>query len=692
MPRPLPPDYENRVYAGVLGKLIGVYLGRPFEGASYDRITGLWGEIRRYVHADKKVPLIVTDDDITGTFTFVRALLDHGIRPDLSAREIGQTWLNYIAENKHILWWGGIGMSAEHTAYLRLDAGIDAPASGSIALNGTAVAEEIGAQIFIDGWAMVAPGNPDLAVRLAREAARVSHDGEAVHGAVVIAAMESLAFVERDIETLLDRALAHIPADCEIARLIADLRRWHRDGLDWRRSRELLVEHYGYQKYGTNCPMVSNHGVIILALLHGAGDFDRSMMIVNTCGYDTDCNSGNLGCLLGIRNGLDTLRSGYDWRTPVNDRMFLPAADGHWGVRDAATMALELANIGRRFAGEAPRQPKQGARFHFDLPGATHGFAPSPLCPTETRVIPIESALRLESAFPGARCDAEVFTFVPPDALDMAVYAVTATPTLYPGQTVTARITAPPSNAGPVQARLFVRAHADDRGTALREGPLVDLPPGGEATLEWLVPESGRWPIFSVGIQLVGPADAQLDLDWLTWAGTPALTFDAPDPHRQLLSWQRMFAHNLEEPGWGWHRETGSLIKNRGRGLIHTGAREWRNYRVSSTLTPMVAAEFGIAGRVQGLTRHYALVLRPDNRLLLIRMEHEETVLAETRFDWTLRTPYAFSLELRGDSLAGLIDGARRIEARDAALVEGGLGVVVANGRVKASALTIDPL
>jgi len=27
----LPHDYIERTYAGVLGKLIGVYLGRPFE-------------------------------------------------------------------------------------------------------------------------------------------------------------------------------------------------------------------------------------------------------------------------------------------------------------------------------------------------------------------------------------------------------------------------------------------------------------------------------------------------------------------------------------------------------------------------------------------------------------------------------------------------------------------------------------
>ena len=34
----LPADYAERVYAGVLGKAIGVYLGRPFEGWTYEMI------------------------------------------------------------------------------------------------------------------------------------------------------------------------------------------------------------------------------------------------------------------------------------------------------------------------------------------------------------------------------------------------------------------------------------------------------------------------------------------------------------------------------------------------------------------------------------------------------------------------------------------------------------------------------
>ena len=34
----LDKQYEEQVYAGVLGKIIGVYLGRPFEGWTYERI------------------------------------------------------------------------------------------------------------------------------------------------------------------------------------------------------------------------------------------------------------------------------------------------------------------------------------------------------------------------------------------------------------------------------------------------------------------------------------------------------------------------------------------------------------------------------------------------------------------------------------------------------------------------------
>ena len=140
----LKSDYAERVYAGVLGKLIGVYLGRPFEQWTYDRIMEQLGEINYYVHEQLGVPLVVTDDDISGTFTFLRALEDYGNSANVTAEQIGKGWLNYLIENDTILWWGGMGNSTEHTAYMRLKEGIPAPQSGSMELNGKVVAEQIG--------------------------------------------------------------------------------------------------------------------------------------------------------------------------------------------------------------------------------------------------------------------------------------------------------------------------------------------------------------------------------------------------------------------------------------------------------------------------------------------------------------------------------------------------------------------
>src|SRR3954471_12426738 len=96
----LPPDYTERVYAGVLGKIIGVYLGRPFEGWTYDKIMAELGEVYYYVNEKRGIPLIITDDDISGTFTFLRALADYGSSRELAAEQIGQTWLNYLIEKR----------------------------------------------------------------------------------------------------------------------------------------------------------------------------------------------------------------------------------------------------------------------------------------------------------------------------------------------------------------------------------------------------------------------------------------------------------------------------------------------------------------------------------------------------------------------------------------------------------------
>jgi ADP-ribosylglycohydrolase len=706
---PLPADYVERVYAGVLGKLIGVYLGRPFESWTYERIMAELGEVWYYVNdrRDAKLRnnvLVVTDDDISGTFGFLRAMPDYGNSLDLTPAQIGQSWLNYIVERRAILWWGGMGNSTEHTAYLRLKKGIQAPHSGSIALNGQVVAEQIGAQIFIDGWAMIAPGDPELAADLARRAGSVSHDGEAIYGAQVLAAMEAQAFVERDNNKLLNCGLSFIPADSVIARLIHDIRDWHsRDG-DWRKTRERIAADYGYDKYGGNCHMVPNHALIILGLLYGEDDFQKSLMIANTSGWDTDCNSGNLGCLLGIKNSLAGIDAGPDWRGPVADRMYLPTAEGGRAITDAVAQTYEVVNIGRALAGAPPLAPKNGARFHFQLPGSVQGFQSEDSIAARG-TLELENvvghslrgerslALRYRGLAAGRIARAATATFIPPEAIDMAGYVLLASPTLYPGQTVRAALEADAGNAGPAIGRLYIRTYGADDTLVRTYGPEAELSPGASHEFAWRIAETDGAPIAEIGIEIAasGGATGSVYLDYLTWDGTPDVAFVRPAGGGTL--WRSAWVSGVDRFDHFWP-EPYRIIQNEGTGLLIQGARDWTDYRVSATITPHMAASAGIAARVQGLRRYYALLLCDDGAARLVKALDGQTILAQQPFAWEFGRPYALSLQVAGNRIQACIDGQIVFEITDdnRPLNGGGVALVCAEGRVATDAVEVRPI
>ena len=223
--RTLPADYLERVYAGVLGKLIGVYLGRPFESWTLRAHLDASSAKSGITSTTARLPLIVTDDDIAGTFTFLRALPDHGTARHLP-REIGQTWLNYIVERRAILWWGGVGNSTEHTAYSASSAG--SPRRQVARSRSTARSSP----------SRSARRYSSTAGRWSRPATRnwppISRGGRA---ASAMTARRSTAPkcsrrwrrtpLSSDIDRLHRRRRRTDPANSPIARLIADVRDWH---------------------------------------------------------------------------------------------------------------------------------------------------------------------------------------------------------------------------------------------------------------------------------------------------------------------------------------------------------------------------------------------------------------------------------------------------------------------------------
>jgi ADP-ribosylglycohydrolase len=724
----LPSDYDERVYAGILGKLIGVYLGRPIENWTYERITRELGEVTHYVNSHprvtRRIPIVVSDDDVTGTFTFLRALCDYGATRSLTPAQIGQTWLNYLIERTTILWWGGMGNSTEHTAYVRLKNGIAAPRSGSMALNGQVVAEQIGAQIFIDGWAMVAPGDPELAADLAGRAASVSHDGAAIHAAQALAAMEAQAFSESNLDSLFETGLRCIPRDSLITRLITDVRGWCAQDEDWRHTRERIEKKYGYDQYGGGCHMVPNHAIVMLALAYAPDDFQRALMIANTSGWDTDCNSGNVGCMLGIKNGLRGIDSSpVDWRGPIADRLYLPTADGGRCISDAVQETYRITALGRALAGQpqlrecagaqagialttgadgqprgiapttgadgqpqgiAPTTPKGGARFHFALPGSLQGFK------AETgRIENVagHSATdnRALAIFVDGTAVVHTATFISREALTLPGYSIVASPTLYPGQTIRAAVSTDVDAA----ASLLVDVYgADDKLERMVAAP-VQVSGDAPTELSFAPRIAGGSPIARVGLQITTAKPGAFYLDWLTWSGAPDVTLTGPF-HIGTM-WQHAWVKACDDTRFERGGFALRACQDDDNGLLIQGEREWANYAARCSIVPHLAKSAGLAVCVQGTRRYYALVLCDDQHIRLIKALDGRHVLAETPFAWTLDGIYDLQLATRGDHLLASIADRLLFDLHDthAPLLSGAVALLIDAGRLDCNGVTI---
>lgn len=697
--------FKEQIYAGVLGKIIGVYLGRAVEGWTYEAIRSKFDAVDFYVNEQIGMPLIVPDDDISGTFVFYRALADNGFPADITARHVGETWLNYVIEDRTILWWGGLSRSTEHTAFLRLKAGIPAPQSGSIALNGQSMAEQIGAEIFIDTWAMVNPGDPERAVAMARDAASVSHDGLAVEAACVLAAMEALAFTEARLDVLIEQGL-QMTSDARLLRMAGDVIDVCAKASDWRTARDWIAQHHGYERYPGNCPMATNHLAVLMALLMGGDDFQRSLMIASSAGWDTDCNAGNVGCLNAIRLGLPALDAGADLRGPVRDRMVVVSADGGECFTDAVIETRKLVAAAAALRGETVEQPT--ARYAFEYPGSTQGFGIHPTPVLGQAVVRIENAAHVsgnaglmivyEGLAPGTHGTVSAQTFVdlePKGVKGTSYFEVLASPTLYPTQIVRATVNAY-DEVNPELA-FFIDYYDENDEIATLVGSPFPLA-SGVNELTWAVPDTAGHPIYRLGIALTATQrlDGAITLVKLDWSGaperfvmgrsmelSPSLT-----PWTTVTTWMNTFmssARNLAPD----YTTTLSLSHPTENGVITTGTRDWTDYEVASTITFLQQRAAGLVARARGHRRYYAAVIRDGRAAVLKRRDGDVVTLAAGPGGYGVDETHALVLRVEGHMLTMFVDGQQVAAATDDEYISGGAGFVVDEGGILCDGFTV---
>lgn len=652
----LPADYSERVYAGWLGKCIGVRFGAPLENWTYEDIRDNLGELSTYVSEDRG-KVFKPDDDTSVPMILIRALEDCGATPDLSAAQIAEAMLDYIGYEHGSVWWGGYGASCEHTAYLNLVHGIPAPRSGSIAQNGVTLAEQIGGQIFSDIWGLVAPNNPTLAADLAERAASISHDGNGLYGARFVAALVSTAFSESDPARLIAAGLAQIPAESEYARVMRamlDFHAAHPD--DWRAAFGYLKANFGYDRYPGIVPIIPNAGVIGLGLLYGAGDFSRAIQVSNMAGWDTDCNVGNVGAIMGVALGLDGIDPA--WRDPMNDLLICASVIGTRNLLTIPQCADLFVRLGRALAGQTP-QPA-APRYHFRYPGSTQNFVgrgklgrPIHLLQAEVDGTPVlRTAIRKLSKKGEIRIATR--TCYRPSELSGNYYGAAFTPLLYPGQTVTARVSIPANAPHTLRAALFV---TDDYRGQTHQGEPVALQPGGWQTLTYPIPAMSDVCLSEVGVVLRNLGEpweiGAFHLAEMDWSGAPDCT--------------TTFAHNKPEAGaigewtyWrGYWRLEDGVYHGSGVGLCETysGDLAWTDYTLTVDLTPHIGEHHLVLARVLGARRCYAAGLAPDGRIALYKKTGEVREVAAAPFVWEIGRSYTITIAAQSATLRVRVAG-----------------------------------
>lgn len=420
--RKLSPDnyqeYLRKTYASWLGKNIGIRLGAPVEGWTYEQIKDKYPDIRGYLI---DYDILAADDDSNGPLFFADVLEN---RPDPSAEDIGNTFLNVIQEYKGFFWWGGVGVSSEHTAYENLKKGIPAPQSGSAETNGNMIAEQIGGQIFSDCWAYVSGYDPIIARDLARKAASVTHDGNGLEGATFVAVAICLAYQSNDIHEVLQETLKYLDPEMEYFRVMKDIMEYHAaHPEDWHECLSYIHLHYGYDKYPGVCHIIPNSALMMMAMCYGENDFSKTLCMLNQSGWDTDCTCGNVGSIMGAMLGLE----GIDpcWITPINDVVNSSSCIGCLNMQSISESAQKFARYAMKLQGYP--MPELA---HFDLPYATEGFR------CQNRVLTVdEKGLKL----PKQEKVYHYAYYLPEDLYD-ARYDPSFSPTVYPGDTLSFRI------------------------------------------------------------------------------------------------------------------------------------------------------------------------------------------------------------------------------------------------------------
>ena len=294
-------EYRDKMMGGWIGQMVGVGWGAPTEFQSSGHIMPL-EDVPEWT---PEMVNVYGQDDLYVEMTFLRSMEEYGF--DVSIHQAGIDFAN----SGYMLWHANL----EGRKNLR--AGIPPPNSGHPAFNSHA--DDIDYQIEADYSGLIAPGMPNTVIALGEKFGRLMNYGDGLYGGQFVGAMYAEAFFESDPAKLVQAGLQAIPEGSQFAEAVRDVVAWHAENpQNWEATWSLVNDKYHlnpeYRKFTCsdiesdfNIDAKINAAYIVMGMLYGEGDYDKTNIISMRCGQDSDCNPSNAAGILFTAVGYSNL-------------------------------------------------------------------------------------------------------------------------------------------------------------------------------------------------------------------------------------------------------------------------------------------------------------------------------------------------------------------------------------------------
>jgi hypothetical protein len=286
----IPADtLEDRIRGGMLAQVIGNLNGLPHE-FKYINKPG------KVEHFTPSLPNgAVTDDDTDIEWVYLREIARTGDNL-LPPKTIASLWKRHI--NRRIF-------CANRYARDLMDLGLEPPWTGNVGLNPWSDFN-ISGQFICESFGLMAPAMPVTASRLGLHYTRVAIDGEPAQTTQLFTTMIATAFVETDIDKILDAGMKALDPKSKIAEVVATTRQFCRDNPnDWKKTRLAIKERW--QKHGgivrDRNGYELNTACVVAAFIYGKNNFVETLRTAFNLGWDADCDAATAATIVGVMKG-----------------------------------------------------------------------------------------------------------------------------------------------------------------------------------------------------------------------------------------------------------------------------------------------------------------------------------------------------------------------------------------------------